>query len=168
MRKVLILAALALSMHSCKTHKVIPPVPYTLCYSIDYSILTSDGYFVTESNSVSFDYDAISSIYMEVHSGWIKLTKEERNQIRDEDTLGEDCYYATDGSTQKLKSPYKYKYVKPDPETAMSELKKYMKAQGADGILNLKLKHEIKNGEIPSSTPYDEYISITGMLFKRK
>ena len=76
MRKVLILAALALSMYSCKTQ--VPPAPYTTYSTIDYSSLTSEGYFVTESNSVPFDYEAISSILIEVHSGWIKRDNEDR------------------------------------------------------------------------------------------
>ena len=166
MRKVLILAALALSMYSCKTQ--VPPEPYTTYSTIDYSSLISDGYFVTESNSVSFDYDAISSIYMEVHRGWIKLTKEERNQIRDEEMIGDDYYYGTNGSTQKLKSPHKYRYVTPNSEKAISELKKLMKAQGADGILNLKLSYQKIPSEKPGYQPLDEYIIVTGMLFKRK
>lgn len=169
MRKVLILAALTLSMYSCKTQAPpAPPAPYTTYSTIDYSSLTSEGYFVTESNSVPFDYEAISSILIEVHSGWIKRDNEDRKIMTNENEGYDDYYYAPNVSTQKLKSSNKYKYVIPDSETAISKLKNLMKQQGADGILNLKIGYVNQHSQEPYIRPIGEYICITGMLFKRK
>lgn len=48
-----------------------PPAPYAFAGIFDYSPLTSKGVFVTESNSVSFDYETIGSLYAISDGGWI-------------------------------------------------------------------------------------------------
>jgi hypothetical protein len=49
-----------------------PSAPYAYCSTIDYTTLTDKGIFVTESNSVNFDYKSIESITAESVSGWSK------------------------------------------------------------------------------------------------
>lgn len=66
-------AILGLNLMSCVTIPT-PPAPYAFAGIFDYSPLTSKGVFVTESNSVSFDYETIGSIYAESRGGWINKT----------------------------------------------------------------------------------------------
>ena len=64
------LAILSLNLVSCITLPP-PPAPYAFAGIFDYSPLTSKGVFVTESNSVSFDYETIGSLYAISDGGWI-------------------------------------------------------------------------------------------------
>lgn len=66
------LAVLSLNLLSCATMSLPPlPAPYAFAGILDYSPLTSKGVFVTESNSVSFDYETVGSIYAVSKGGWI-------------------------------------------------------------------------------------------------
>lgn len=66
------LTVLSLNFVSCVTMSLPPlPAPYAFAGILDYSPLTSKGVFVTESNSVSFDYETIGSLYAESKGGWI-------------------------------------------------------------------------------------------------
>ena len=64
------LAILSLNLVSCITLPP-PPAPYAFAGIFDYSPLTPKGVFVTESNSVSFDYETIGSLYGISDGGWI-------------------------------------------------------------------------------------------------
>lgn len=69
------LAILSLNLVSCVTLPSPPlPAPYAFAGIFDYSPLTSKGVFVTESNSVSFDYETIGSLYAISDGGWINKT----------------------------------------------------------------------------------------------
>lgn len=66
------LVILNLNLVSCVTLTLPPlPAPYAFAGIFDYSPLTSKGVFVTESNSVSFDYETIGSLYAISDGGWI-------------------------------------------------------------------------------------------------
>lgn len=67
------LVILNLNLVSCVTLPP-PPAPYAFAGIFDYSPLTSKGVFVTESNSVSFDYETIGSLYAISDGGWINKT----------------------------------------------------------------------------------------------
>lgn len=72
---ILTLAILSLNLVSCVTLTPPPlPAPYAFAGIFDYSPLTSKGVFVTESNSVSFDYETIGSLYAISDGGWINKT----------------------------------------------------------------------------------------------
>lgn len=66
---ILIMTA-TLVLNSCMT-KFELPKPSAYAGIFDYSPLTSKGVFVTESNSVSFDYETIGSLYAQSKGGWI-------------------------------------------------------------------------------------------------
>lgn len=67
------LVILNLNLVSCVTLPP-PPASYAFAGIFDYSPLTSKGVFVTESNSVSFDYETIGSLYAISDGGWINKT----------------------------------------------------------------------------------------------
>lgn len=53
------------------TSCVTLPTPYSNIGTIDYSPLTKNGIYVTESNSVNFEYIAVSSIIATEKGGWV-------------------------------------------------------------------------------------------------
>lgn len=70
MKKFLLLLLIGVSLSSCMTQLELPK-PSAYAGIFDYSPLTSKGVFVTESNSVSFDYETIGSLYAQSRGGWI-------------------------------------------------------------------------------------------------
>lgn len=56
---------------SCTTIEQVRVAPKTNSSMLDYSQLTSKGVFVTESNSVSFDYETVGSIMVITTDGYI-------------------------------------------------------------------------------------------------
>ena len=66
------MASIAALLVGCKMPQYALPEPYVSVETIDYTSLTEFGYFVTESNSVPFDYQSVGSISIEVNGGWIK------------------------------------------------------------------------------------------------
>lgn len=70
MKKFLLLMIMAVCLSSCMTQVELPK-PSAYAGIFDYYPLTSKGVFVTESNSVSFDYETIGSLYAQSRGGWI-------------------------------------------------------------------------------------------------
>ena len=70
MRKILMLLLFSISLTSCMTQIELPK-PSAYAGIFDYSPLTSKGVFVTESNSVGFEYETIGSLYAQSRGGWI-------------------------------------------------------------------------------------------------
>lgn len=64
--KLLYILLLSIIVTSCNTL----PKPQTFIKIIDYSLLTKEGIYVTESNSVNFDYIAVGSIIVTEKGGW--------------------------------------------------------------------------------------------------
>lgn len=66
MKKILFYIIIAFTISSCVTL----PAPKSSVGIIDYTPLIKEGIFVTESNSVNFDYTAIGSIIATEKGGW--------------------------------------------------------------------------------------------------
>lgn len=109
---------------------------------IDYSMLTQQGYFVTESNSVSFNYEAIGSIYAEEVGGWVPKNGKPKSMDPKEK------YY--------INSNQKHIYQEPNLQNAYANIANKLKAEGANGIINLKI------------SKYSNKIIITGMAIKKQ
>lgn len=118
------------------------PAPKSEVFMIDYSMLTQQGYFVTESNSVSFDYEAIGSIYAEEVGGWVPKDGKPKS------TDPKENYYINSGR--------KHIYQKPNLQNTYVNIANKLKAVGANGIINLKVSN------------YSNKIIITGMAIKKK
>jgi len=66
MKKLLFFAAIVLLFYSCS-----PEIYYAVnSYTIDYSKYTEKNFFITESNSVNFEYKPVGSIVVESVSGY--------------------------------------------------------------------------------------------------
>lgn len=108
-------------------------------YSLDYSEFTKDGFFLTESNSVGFDYTTVSSIVVDIYLGEGDNWHYYKGKM-----------YRTSGAA----TPYTRSM-----QLAVAEAKE----NGANGIINLKFKWSI----VDIVGTKQEVITLTGMAIKR-
>ena len=127
MKKVLLSILFVGLLTSCVTPKL--PEPYGTSTILDYSPLTSKGFYVTESNSVSFDYQAIASVSATEVAGWVKKDKKQ---------------VISDGTLRKNVKPSSGKYIRvsPDINAAMDRMVEILRTVGANGIINLNIQWE--------------------------
>nr|DAY04099.1 MAG TPA: Selenium binding protein [Caudoviricetes sp.] len=136
MKKVLLSILFVGLLTSCVTPKL--PEPYGTSTILDYSPLTSKGFYVTESNSVSFDYQAIASVSATEVAGWVKKGKK---QVISDGTLRKnvDELYV---NMESKPSSGKYIRVSPDINAAMDRMVGILRTVGANGIINLNIQWE--------------------------
>lgn len=118
MKKILFILPLLL-LTSCLTTSVVQKPYQVKSVAIDYSKYTQNGFFITESPSVSFDYTPIGSVTVEISSGYEVLEETKDANGRPQIKYGE------------LKTPSIY--------DALDELQKKCREMGANGVLNLKV-----------------------------
>lgn len=118
---------------------------------LDYSIYSNEGFFITESNSVIFDYDPLGSISVYQREGSILVNEKEIKQ-------NSEIY----GSTSTYKKIWEFKKIDLSEmlEIAVEDSKKL----GADALINLKIE---PSPELINKTYYSGYI-LSGMAIKRK
>lgn len=123
---------------------------------IDYSVYAKKGFFITESNSVNFDYSAIGSISAKVESGYEVLNMDAVK------VTGDDIY----SRQPETKINVKYgKYIKATPEAAINELFNQAIQSKANGIIGLTIK--------PITTTSQQYGNVvtgyfvTGMAIRK-
>lgn len=121
---------LAVAMASCMTSHFTNKVYYT-----DYSNLSKQGFFVTESNSVSFDYEPIGSMVLQQESGQtkVKVEKEKKKVTGYDDIYGEE----RPQKQPKTKSNYKWATA----QGAMADFAAEAKQRGANGVIGLKITY---------------------------
>lgn len=124
------------------------PSPKSIVYTIDYSTLTNKGIFVTESNSVSFEYKPIASVILEETGGYVSS----KSQYYD-DMHGS---YVTASSSKK-------RYQNPSMKSALEHLSEKLIDMGATGIINLEINAHVV---YINKRPVDKVI-ITGMAIKK-
>lgn len=151
MRKIIFFIIVAAMFASCGVK-----YPYRR-YSnvIDFTEVTQAGFFITESNSVSFQYDPLGSVTSVVESGYEVLGNKD-GQMNDD-------VYSYKSSNTKFG-----KYTYAQAEDAISELISSAQKLGANGIINLKITYtpsvHDKYGNIISPSSY----VVSGMAIKRK
>ena len=120
-------------------------IPYekNLMY-IDYaSISKTYDLFLTEANSVNFEYEPIGSVEVTELSGVV--------------TSDYIVEHADDIYGNSMKKGHK---VHASPESAVSSAAKLAKEKGGNGIINLKIQYVFINNK--------SGYSISGMVIKRK
>ncbi len=128
------------------------PYRYSMSY-IDYNTVSQQyGVFITESNSVGFDYQPIGSISLMERSG---------NEVKSSESEAKDGVYS-----KSLITTVKYgDWI----EASIDELLKIacQKAieQGGNGIINMKI--EYLPSTVVNNVVYSEGYRITGMIIKR-
>lgn len=117
---------------------------------IDYSEYAKEGMFLTESNSVSFDYTPLGSVSATVFSGNVERTRPDRFNYVDANGVRQDEKYS--------------QWKEATPEDAIEVAVVKAKEQGGDGIINIKIE--------PFSTVTDKAtrtgLIVSGMVIKRK
>lgn len=146
MKKFFIIALVSVILTGCSSS-----IPYVVDASfIDYSVYSKNGVFLTESNSVNFEYEPVGSVSSTVFSGNIKGVKKSS-------FIDEELY--TKESTERCN-----KWKKADVRDAISQLVEVAKNQGANGIINLKIQ---PISEKTSENTYRTGFLVTGMAIKK-
>lgn len=160
MKKCLLIIACVLVFASCATQKPVFMPPYTTASLLDYSILTERDIFVTESNSVGFDYETVGSVLVKGYGGYVKKAskKEKRERI-----VTQDDYYINDKGFTLTRG--KYEYVNPNLDDAMITLGDYLESIGANGIINISIR--LVPEDMTDETNHRDKIVITGMAIRR-
>lgn len=134
----------------------LPKWPYVQESSIiDYSEYAKKNFFITESESVNFNYTAIGSISAKVESGYEVLN------AKTYQVSGDDIY--TNEPQTKVKIKYG-KYVKATPEAALEELYARALDSGANGIVGLDIKPITKYSQQYGNVIIGYFV--TGMAIK--
>jgi hypothetical protein len=149
MKKLVFLILVVGLFTACVTPKM--PEPYGFSSFLDYSPLTDKGIFVTESNSVSFDYKTLGSVSATEVAGWVKKGKEPKT-IRNLDKNREDDMYI---GTDKNQYTGRNVYVAANVDMAMERIISTLQEIGANGIINLKVQGD------------SHQITISGMAIKK-
>lgn len=136
MKKVLFLILSIGLFTACVTPKM--PEPYGFSSFLDYSPLTGRGIYVTESNSVSFDYKTLGSVSATEVGGWVKKGKEQRTARESNKSKDDDMYVGIDRNQYTGKNAY----VTPSLDVAMERMANTLKEVGANGIINLKVQSD--------------------------
>nr|DAO98116.1 MAG TPA: Putative heavy-metal-binding protein [Caudoviricetes sp.] len=149
MKKVLSILAGMFLFASCATYQ---PTPKSFVSMIDYSAFTQQGIYVTESNSVNFDYEAIGSICAEELGGWISKKSSEYSDPKEE-------YYLGSSFSKKI-------YVKPDIQEAFKKLMDKLSQSGANGLINMRIEFTKELDIVGKQVTVDKII-VSGMAIKR-
>lgn len=136
-------------------------------YSVDYRAAGLDGkVFLTESNSVGFDYTPISSISIYERSGQVKSEKQEREQekkAKKPKPKWDEIYGDWDRSDSGKKSLKGWRDC--SYQSALEKASRTAVDMGGDAIINLKMEYvptfDKDNTKIGS-------VYVTGMVVKRK
>jgi len=150
MKKIISFCVVLLLVTSCTTYKI----PYRR-YSgtIDFSAYAQKGFFITESNSVSFPYEPVGSISAVVSSGYEVLNSEKSKS-------NDDVY----GAFQKIKYG---KMIDASVNDALDELYNSARRLGADGIINFRSEFIPASYNQAALISPDSYI-VSGMAIRRK
>jgi len=120
MKKSIILILSIFALSSCVTK-----YPYTVRYSyFDYSEYNKKGFFITESNSVIFEYTPVGSISISIRSGY-----ECEEKLGINSTTKDSLIYMSCG-----------KYKEYNTQKAISALVNLANSNDANGIINLKVE----------------------------
>lgn len=126
-------------------------------YLVDLRTMTDDGFFITESNSVGFDYQPIGVMTLFEYSGEDKTYVVTQQEVQQD--LNDGIYVQ---SMMKRQSKH---WRTADSQSALNEMVRVAKEQGANGIINLSIKY---NYYIYNEVPmYLESVEVRGMLIRR-
>lgn len=120
--------------------------------TVDYSEYMKNGFFITESNSVSFDYKPVGNVSVLLSDGW-EVIKGEK----------EDGFY-----TIKDMGSVRYgMYFPANRAEALQHLVEKAKEMGADGVINLKFEYVMRLYDKNGVADGREYVRATGMAIKQ-
>ncbi len=118
---------------------------------IDYAVIQQTlGVYVTESNSVSFDYEPLGSIYVEQSSGHKAYKVMVTKTVQD---------YNYQDVTRVYEQTKYGDYILATPQLAIQRAAQIARDKGGNGIINLKYQSILDNEK--------RVIIVTGMVIKK-
>lgn len=155
MKKLSLMIATVILMMtcSCGSYKNSLPKHGFFTGFLDYSKYAESGFFITESNTVPFDYVSIGSLSVLEKSGTIKGSVQEtvvKGLKAETKTFEVDDLYAE--SKKEVKD---VNWIYASDESVLEAFVQRAKSLGANGVVNLKFKHGL-----------DE-VEVSGMIIKR-
>lgn len=138
-------------------------------YCVDYHSAGLGGkVFLTESNSVSFDYTPIASITVHERSGQVKSDKQieqkEQGKQKRERPKGDDIY----GEWESNKEPKVLKgWRNTSFQSALEKASRTAIEMGGDAIINLQMQY-IPYVEGSPNQEFNNQVYVKGMVVKRK
>lgn len=126
MKKIILSAVSVLILSSCA---ITGPYYREYANSIDYSKYSEKGFFLTESNSVSFNYTPIATVYCVIENGYVRVVDGKEYQLQ--------------GETYGSKN---LEWKKGYADTTLDKLYQEAKKLGADGIINLQFSNNRASG----------------------
>lgn len=118
-----IICVSAASLTSCA-----PKMQYVASSSyINYQTYVDQGVYITESNSVNFDYTPLGSVSAIVFPGYVKATRPSQYQYND-----------LNGKPQLTEEYNKWKSA--DVQDAIALVVEKAKQQGGNGVINFSIK----------------------------
>ena len=118
-------------------------------YYIDYKDAGQGKLFITESNSVSFDYEPLGSILVEEIPGAVKVSV----PISDKERRNHDDLYTSSSKTVTS-------YSQATAQTALNYAAQKCIEIGGDGLINVKLNSYMDDHK-------RRVVQVSGMVIKR-
>lgn len=125
----------------------------------DYRPVAQNGFFVTEANTVPFDYEPIGSMVLEQYNGYVSESGE---KIKKEVVGYDDVFMdkLPEKGSKEAKQKNKYKYA--TAESTLEAFAEQAKMKGANGVIGIKFQW------IDSKSVSGNGIVVSGMLIRRK
>ncbi len=147
MKKLLSILAVAFIMAACSS-----PMRHAT-YFLDYAQAGGSEVFISEANTVNFDYTPLGSIIVEETPGMVtvrgNVSEKENKRMRDD-------IYGEESGRKNMKV-----YSNASTQSALNYAVQEVKAIGGDGLINLKFSTQLdKNSRV--------IVVISGMVIKRK
>ena len=120
-------------------------------YLVDYVEAGQGKVFISESNSVSFDYEPLSSIIVEEFPGIVKTVVPVSGK---ESGRGGDPIYGDNKDAKVIQN-----YQKATAQSALNYAARKVIEMGGDGLINLKMSTFVEGGK--------NAVQISGMVIKR-
>lgn len=158
MKKIFLLCAVALTLifTSCSQH--VTQFGQAV-YFLDLRPLTNDGFFITESNSVGFDYQSLGVMTLYEFSGEDKTYVVSQEEIKKD--FRDELYLQS--TIKKMNKHWR----EANGLSALTQLVNTAKEIGANGIINLSIKYHYSTSEENKAMRYLIYVEVSGMIIKR-
>lgn len=152
---MLLSALLLLQGCSSSSSSVRLPRAKDFVGTVDYSKYLQEGFFITESNSVNFDYDPVATIYVLSYEG----AKDKYSDDHSEWYIDERGYACQSGTAD---------WTFPEPKIVLGKAVETSKQKGADAIINLNISSTSRTVYVRGIGYTLNGLLITGMAIKRK
>ena len=141
---------LLISLIMCAFTSCAPKITYfENVRLVDFSKYTEQGIFLTESNSVSFDYEPVGSINVMILSGYEKKIKSSKTV--ENDIYGDELY--------EIRKTAQGDFIFATPQAAIAKAVEQLEAMNANGIINLNIRY--------IHSTYQPGYELTGMAIRR-